>query len=576
MIFKTGLKTKIYNFCIFADMKKILLSIALCAFSASLSSEAEACTNVIVTKGASADGSVMVSYAADSHQLFGELYFHPSADWRKGSRLKISEWDTGFPKGEIDQVAHTYQTVGNMNEHQLIITETTFGGREGLANPKGIMDYGSLIYVTLQRASTAREAISVIDGFMQRYGYPSAGESFSIADKDECWIMEMVGKGEQKGAVWVAVRIPDGYICAHANQSRIHHFPLNDPENCLYSQDVISFAREKGWFSGKDEEFSFCDTYCPADFSGLRGCEARVWSAFRILGKEGFDSDRYFDFALGHNAANKMPLYIKPSSKVSLRDVADVMRDHYENTPLDFTEDVGAGPSRLPYRWRPMDFEIDGQTYSFERSIATQQTGFWIVCQSRSWLPDEVGGVLWFGVDDAATSALTPIYTNITAVPHCFEHGNGSMIEYSPTSAFWQFNKVAQFAYLYYDRVVPELRAFIVNYENENLKLLAAKDAELLQLLDQGKKTEALASMTQFCASRSQYLFEQWKKMENYVLVKYMDGNVKKQNLDGSFKDNGAGVNIPESPGHPAFRERWLRSIVKDHGEVIKVVDPAQ
>ncbi len=557
-------------------MKKLTFLLVLLAVTLIRVPAAVACTNVIVTKGASADGSVLVSYAADSHQLFGELYFHPAADWSKGSRLKINEWDTGFHKGEIDQVGHTFQTVGNMNEHQLIITETTFGGREGLANPEGIMDYGSLIYVTLQRAATAREAISTIDSFLQTYGYPSAGESFSIADKNECWIMEIVGKGEQKGAVWVAVRIPDGAICAHANQSRIHHFPLNDPENCLYSPDVISFARGKGWFSGKDEEFSFCDTYCPADFSGLRGCEGRVWSAFRILGKEGFDSEKYLDFAMGKNAANKMPLYIVPSEKVSLKDVADVMRDHFENTPMDFTEDVGAGPSRLPYRWRPMGFEIDGQAYSFERSIATQQTGFWIVCQSRSWLPDEVGGVLWFGVDDAATSALTPIYTNIQSVPHCFAHGNGSMLEYSPTSAFWQFNKVAQFAYLYYDRVAPELRAFIDNYENENLKLLAAKDAELLQLLGKGEKKAALASMTQFCSERSHYLLDEWKKMESYILVKFMDGNIKKQNADGSFKDNGAGMNIPEFPTQPKFRERWLRSIVKDQGEVIKVVAPAQ
>ena len=570
MYLREGKRNKsIYNY-----MKKITLLLVSSLLISTYSFRAEACTNVIVTKGASSDGSVLVSYAADSHDLFGELYFHPAADWDIGSKLKIYEWDTGFYKGEIEQAAHTFQTVGNMNEHQVIITETTFGGREGLANPKGIMDYGSLIYVTLQRAATAREAIRIIDGFMQTYGYPSAGESFSIADKDECWIMEMVGKGEEKGAVWVAIRIPDGCICAHANQSRIHHFPLNDPENCLYSPDVISFARGKGWFNGKDEDFSFCDTYCPADYSGLRGCEARVWSAFRILGKSGFDSEKYLDFATGRNAANKMPLYITPEEKISVKDVADVMRDHYENTPLDFSEDVGAGPSRLPYRWRPMDFEIDGQSYVFERSIATQQTGFWIVCQSRGWMPDELGGVLWFGVDDAATSALTPIYSNVSSVPRCFEHGNGSMMEYSPTSAFWQFNKVAQFAYLYYDRVVPELRAFIDNYETENLKLLAAKDAELLQILGRGKRNEVLASMTDFCTSRSQYLFDEWKKMENYILVKFMDGNVKRQNPDGSFKDNGAGVNIPDSPEHPKFRERWLRSIVKDQGEAIKAVTP--
>lgn len=531
----------------------------------------DACTNILVTKGASADGSVLVSYAADSHILFGEIYYKPSADWAKGAKLGIYEWDTGMYKGEIDQVPHTFKTVGNMNEHQLTITETTFGGRE-LANPNGVMDYGSLIYITLQRAKSAREAIKTIDALMQEYGYPSAGESFSIADKEECWIMEIVGKGDQKGAVWVAIRIPDGYICAHANQSRIDRFPLNDPENCLYAPDVISFAREKGWFNGKDEDFSFCETYCPYDFSGLRGCEGRVWSAFRILGGSGFDADKYVDFATGHNPANKMPLYIKPEKKVSVKDVADVMRDHYEGTVMDFSEDVGAGPSRLPYRWRPMSFKLDGQEYVFERSIATQQTGFWIVCQSRGWLPDEVGGVLWFGVDDAATSALTPIYTNITETPLCFREDNGSMIEYSPTSAFWLFNKVAQFAYLYYDRVAPELRGFIDKYEQENEALLEQQDAKTVAMLEAGNRDGALASMTAFCAERSQYLFDSWKGMENYLLVKYMDGNIKQQNPDGSFKDNGAGKDIPDSPLHPEFRERWLRSIVQDHGDVVKVV----
>lgn len=536
----------------------------------------DGCTNVIVTKGASVDGSCIVSYAADSHQLFGAVYFHPASDWAAGSKIKIYDWDGGFYKGEIAQVAHTWQTVGNMNEHQLTITETTFGGRPGLENKDGIMDYGSLIYTTLQRARTAREAIKIIDELMQTYGYPSEGESFSIADTQECWIMEIVGKGEKKGAVWVAVRIPDGYICAHANQSRIDRFPLNDPENCLYASDVISFAREKGWFDGKDEEFSFCDTYCPVDFGALRGCEARVWSAFRILGGNGFDSDRYLDFAMGTNPTNKMPLYIKPEKKISVKDVADVMRDHYEGTPMDMTEDAGAGACRTPYRWRPMGFQVDGESYVFERAIATQQTGFWIVCQSRGWLPDEVGGVLWFGVDDAATSAVTPIYTNVQSVPECFREDNGSMLEYSPTSAFWQFNKVAQFAYLYYDRAVPEIRSFIDRYENENLTLLAAQDEKCVKMLEAGNRAAALTAMTEFCAERSQYLFDSWKEMESYLLVKFMDGNIKVQNGDGSFKDNGAGKKIPASPQQPMHRERWLKAIVNDHGETIQVARPAR
>jgi len=532
---------------------------------------ADACTNVIVTKGASADGSCMVTYAADSHQLYGELYYKKAKDWPAGSVLDIYDWDSGYYRGQIAQVPHSFQTVGNMNEHQLIIMETTFGGREGLANPDGVMDYGSLIYVTLQRARNAREAICTIDDLVQTYGYCSEGETFSIVDKEECWVFEIVGKGTEKGAVWVAVRVPDGMICAHANQSRIHHFPLNDPENCLYSPDVISFARQKGFFNGKDEEFSFCDTYCPADWSGLRACEARVWSAFRLLGGSNFDDARYLDFAKGENPANKMPLCIVPEKKVTVKALADVMRDHYEGTPLDFSEDVGAGVSRLPYRWRPMSFELDGRKYMFERSIATQQTGFWYLAQARSWLPDEVGGLLWFGVDDAATSALTPIYTCISEVPECFREGNGSMLEYSPTSAFWLFNRVAQFAYLFYDRAEPEIRASVDRYENENVELVSRLDAKALKMLEGGNRSQAVRMLTEFCAARSRTLFERWDNLSNYLLVKYMDGNVKRQNEDGSFQDNGSGKPIPASPSHPAFRERWLRSVVRDQGDVIEI-----
>ena len=553
-------------------MKRLATAAALIAAILMLGSlRANACTNVIVTKGASADGSCMVTYAADSHQLYGELYYRPSGNWPAGSMLDIYDWDEGMYRGRIAQAPHTYQTVGNMNEHQLIIMETTFGGRPGLENKDGIMDYGSLIYVTLQRARTAREAIRVIDGLVQTYGYPSEGETFSIVDKDECWIFEIVGKGEQKGAVWVACRIPDGCISAHANQSRIHHFPLNDPENCMYSPDVISFAREKGFFSGSDAEFSFCDAYCPADWSGLRACEARVWSAFRILGGDKFDSDKYLDFAKGENPDNKMPLWIEPQEKVSVKALADVMRDHFEGTALDFSEEAGAGVSRLPYRWRPMSFELDGKQYMFERSIATQQTGFWYLGQSRGWLPDEVGGLLWFGVDDAATSALTPIYTNVTSVPECFREGNGSMLEYSPTSAFWLFNRVAHYAYVFYDRVAPEIREAADCYENENVKLVEELDAKALRMLESGNRNQAIRMLTEFCAQRSQYLFNRWNDLGNYLLVKYMDGNVKRQNPDGSFQDNGSGKNIPASPIHPQFRERWLRSVVNDHGEVIEI-----
>jgi len=554
-------------------MKSIrTIVVALVALLAVAAPDSRACTNVIVTKGASADGSCMVSYAADSHNLFGELYFRPAKDWPKGTMLDVYDWDSGMYRGKIAQVPHTYQTVGNMNEHQLIIGETTFGGREELADPNGIVDYGSLIYITLQRARTAREAIRTIDALLQEYGYPSEGETFSIADKDECWIMEIVGKGTlEKGAVWVAVRIPDGYVCSHANQSRIHHFPLNDPENCLYAKDVISFARKAGYYSGSDADFSFCDTYNPIDFGGMRYCEARAWSALRLLGGKNFDADRYLDFAMGYNGANKMPLYVKPERPVTVADVAAVMRDHFEGTPMDFTEDVGAGPSRLPYRWRPMSWEVDGQHYIFERSIATQQTGFWFVAQSRGWLPDEVGSVIWFSVDDAATSPLTPIYANITAVPRCFAEGNGSLLRYSDTSAFWLFNRVTHFAYLFYDRVAPEIRMKIADWEFESLTRLQEMDKRLCAMIEGGNGRAARIAMTEFCRDRCDQLFREWTEMGNYLLVKYMDGNVKRQNEDGSFKENGAGKDIPDSPLHPQFRERWLRAIVNDHGETIRM-----
>ena len=459
-------------------MNKFLKS-ALCAAFVMMSVQGGlACTNVLVTKGASKDGSVFVTYAADSHQLYGELYFTPAGFFKPGVMLNVTEWDTGRFLGQIPQIGRTYQTVGNMNEHQLIITETTYGGRPELYDPDGIMDYGSLIYITLQRARTAREAIQIIADLANEYGYASSGESFSIADKNEVWIMELIGKGSKldrkgrnvrKGIVWVAARVPDGYICAHANQARITNIDFNDPENWLYSEDVVDFAREMGYFEGADEEFSFCDAYAPLTFSGMRGCESRVWAAYNILCDgmiDGRPAEEYLDFAMGYNADNRLPLFVKPAEKISFKEVADVMRDHYEGSPMDMRVDAGAGGHHTPYRWRPMEFEYDGKTYLNERAIATQQTGFWIVCQSRSWLPDEIGGVIWFGADDAATSCLTPVYTSVNEIPQCIKVGNGSLIEYSPTSLFWVTNRIANFAYMLYDRIEPEVREVIDAREN--------------------------------------------------------------------------------------------------------------
>ena len=540
-----------------------------------------ACTNVIVTAGASSDGSVMVTYAADSHQLYGELYFHPAKNWDEGSMLKVYNWDEGNYMGSIRQVPKTFQTVGNMNEHQLMITETTFGGREELWHGAGVMDYGSLIYITLQRARTAREAIEIMDELMQTYGYPSEGESFSIADKFEAWIMEVVSKGDGSGSVWVARRVPDGYICAHANQARITTFPMDDADNCLYSPDVISFARSKGWYSGEDKDFSFSDVYNPVDFGGARFCDSRAWAAFNILcdgkftwedadGEHTAASEDYLDYAMGHNLSHRMPLWVKPEKKVTLSSLADVMRDHFEGTPMDMTQDVGAGCSSTPYRWRPMEWEIDGQKYVHERAIATQQTGFWILCQAREWLPDEVGGILWFGVDDAATSALTPVYTNINAVPLVFAEGNGSMTEYSDTSAFWQFNKVTHFAYLFYDRVAPVLREEIKAYEELCLKSVKETDAKALYYLERNRRRRAIREITEATSRLATHLIVRWKELEKQLLVDYMDGNVKKKDADGSYLMNTPGTRIPASPGHPEQRERWLRGIVQDHGETLK------
>ena len=496
--------------------------------------ESHACTNVLVTKGASTDGSNMVSYAADSHQLYGALYFTPKGNFKPGTTLRVDEWDTGKYLGDIAQIPNTYTTIGNMNEHSLIITETTFGGRPELEDPNGIIDYGSLIYITLQRAKTAREAIATIAELIETYGYASSGESFSIADANEAWIMEMISKGKYgKGIVWVARRIPDGYVSAHANQARITNIPKNDP-TCLYSEDVISFARKEGLFDGDDKDFSFCDTYAPADFGAMRGCEARVWSFFNRHGDE--DMSKYIDFARGDNPKNRMPLYVKAKEKLSVKDVADMMRDHYEGTEFDMTKGISAGGHELPYRWRPSSYEVDGVKVHNERAIATQQTGFWFVGQCRSWLPNEVGGVFWFAVDDAGTSPLSPFYTCSNAISEHYAFGNGSMIEYSPTSMFWLQNRIAQFAYLRYNHIGKEVRENIDRHELSMMDMVAQADAEAMKMASTSDREDYL---TNFSVHQANQLFVKWKTLDEYLLEKYIDGNIKRQNEDGSFKNNG-------------------------------------
>ncbi len=541
-------------------MKKTILTLILAAAVWT----ADACTNFIVTKGASADGSVMVSYAADSHQLYGALYFTPGGKFKAGEMLRVEEWDTGKYLGDIPQVASTYTTIGNMNSHSLIIGETTFGGRAELEEPNGTMDYGSLIYITLQRAKTAREAIEVIADLAATYGYASSGESFSIADKDEAWIMELISKGKfGKGIVWVARRIPDGYVSAHANQARITTFPLNDKENCLYSEDVISFARERGYFSGKDEEFSFADAYAPLDFGAMRGCEARVWAFFRTVAD---DMDKYVDYAMGHNPSNRMPLWVKPRAKVAPKVVFDAMRDHYEGTPMDMTTDIGAGGSHCPYRWRPMYFKVDGVEYCNERATATQQTGFWFVAQARK----DKEGILWFGTDDAATSPLTPIFANSTAIPWCFSEQNGSMLKYSDESMFWITNRIAQFAYLRYDVIGKHVRAEIDKWEQSMLEEVKEIDAAIANVSNKPKKAAQIA--TEFSVKTAQRLFNDWKSLDNYLMVKYIDGNIKNEDEKG-FIENGNGKDIPAKIQQPGYSEKWKRAVAADNGKILRVVN---
>lgn len=563
-------------------MKKIRLILA--AAAALTYGAASACTNFIVTRGASTDGSVMVTYAADSHALYGALYHTPGGKHKSGAMLPVYEWDTGRYLTDIPQVRETWSTIGNMNEHSLIIGETTYGGRPELEDSTGRMDYGSLIYITLQRAKTAREAIGVIAELADTYGYASSGESFSIADPDEAWIMELIGKGfkddgkggnVRKGIVWVARRIPDGYVSAHANQARITTFPKDDPENCLYSPDVISFAREMGYYDGPDADFSFSDAYAPLDFGGMRACEARVWAFFRTVAD---DMDRYTDYAMGHNKDNRMPLWVKPRAKVSPKTLFDCMRDHYEGTPMDMTTDLGAGGHNCPYRWRPMEFEVDGVKYVNERATATQQTGFWFVAQARPDVTRDMG-ILWFGVDDAATSCLTPIFCSAQEVPGCFREDNGSMLEYSPTSAFWLFNRTTNFAYMRYDMISADIRKVTDKWENDMLRNVQALNARVGKMSPEARRSH----LTQLSVETAQQLFDRWQRLNNYLLVKYMDGNVKSEHgdvltfLDGDgsaahFVDNGNGKQIPGKIQFPGYNEKWKRAVAKDNGEILKVV----
>lgn len=549
--------------------------------------QSAACTNFLVTKGASADGSTMITYAADSHIRYGELYFSPATHWPAGSMVTIYDRSTARPLGQIPQVPYTYQTVGFMNEHQLAIGESTFGGRSELVDTTGLMDYAALMFLATQRAKTAREAIKVIAELVEEYGYASSGESFSIGDPHEVWIMEMIGKGtklqtdrkskqqfnSRKGAVWVAIRIPDGYVSAHANHARITGFPQEDGTRSIssrqldkifetgveivYSADVISFAREMGYYSGDDAGFSFSDVYAPLDFDAARFCELRVWSMFNRV-TEGMD--KYWDYATGKTTDGRMPLFVKPVRKLTPRDLMEFKRDYLQGTELDMSQDAGAGPFGLPYRWRGLTWEHEGQSYFNERVTVTQQTGFSFIAQMRSWLPDPIGGINWFGVDDAGTTVYVPFYCGINSVPGSWSQGYGDILEYREDAAFWVFNRLAHFAYLFYNRVMPDVRKVQDELESKFAAYTPAIDAAALRLW---QEDQALARefLTDYSSNMGEYTVKRWKELNEFLLVKYLDGNVKKEK-EGRFLRNEWGY--PQPPSFPGYNGKWKENVVKD------------
>ena len=514
-----------------------------------------ACTNFLVGKAATLDGSTLISYNADSYFLFGALYHYPAATYPEGSMLDVHDWDSGKLLGKIKQVDKTYSVIGNINEHQVSIGETTFGGRPELVDTTAVMDYGSLIYIALQRSKTSREAIKVMTDLVAEYGYCSEGESFSVADPNEVWILEMVGKGaNNKGAVWVAQRIPDDCVCAHANQARITTFPYDDKNNCMYAEDVIAFAREKGYFKGKNKDFSFSDTYAPLDYVALRACEARVWSFFRKVDPA---MDKYITYIKGETT-ERMPLWIKPTFKLTAQKLKEYMRDQYEGTELDMTKGLAAGPFGSKLRCSPLTFKVDSVEYVHERPVATQQTGFTFVAQMRSWLPDYIGGILWFGVDDAATGLYVPMYCGINRVPECYRQDNGSLLEYSATSAFWTYNWVANYAYSKYSYMMPDIKKVQSKWEEDFNSLVPAMDKVAIGMTE----ADARVFLSEFSVSQAENSTAAWKKLGEYLLVKYMDGNIKAEK-NGKFIQNE--YKIPTTIIRAGYPDDYLRQMVKEN-----------
>ena len=545
-------------------MNKIFASALMAVAMLGSVSEAEACSNFIVGKKASVDGSVMCSYSADDYGMFQYLCHYPAAKHAKGEMRKIFDWDSNKYHGEIPEAAETYNVIGNINEWQVTIGETTYGGREEMVDSTGIMDYGSLIYVALQRSKTAREAIKVMTTLANTYGYNSGGETFTICDPNEAWIMEMMGKGAgSKGAVWVALRIPDDAICAHANQSRIGKFNMKDKKNVMYAKDVVSFARSKGWFQGKDADFSWKMAYAKPDFSGRRFCDARAWAMLNHF----YDMSPYLDWALGKNPdAQDMPLWVVPNKKVSVQDVENVMRDHYEGTPLSVADgsDIGGGIWEMPYRPTPLMYKVDGKQYFNERPVSTQQSGFVFVSQMRSWLPREIGGVFWFANDDANMAAFTPVYCSMTERPECYNTPGADALHFSKKNAYWVCNMTSNMVYPRYSLMFPTLKEVRDSLDNSYFAAQAGVEKKAQELYAQNPQA-AVKYLNDYSVEKAQQMLARWNQLFEFMVVKYNDMIIKPTDKNGTFKKTPYGLGA--TPVRPGYPEKFAKQLVKQSGD---------
>ena len=545
-------------------MNKIFASALMAVAMMGCVSEAEACSNFIVGKKASVDGSVMCSYSADDYGMFQYLCHYPAAKHAKGEMRKIYDWDSNKYHGEIPEAAETYNVIGNINEWQVTIGETTYGGREEMVDSTGIMDYGSLIYVALQRSKTAREAIKVMTTLANTYGYNSEGETFTICDPNEAWIMEMMGKGAgSKGAVWVALRIPDDAVCAHANQSRIGKFNMKDKKNVMYAKDVVSFARSKGWFQGKDADFSWKMAYAKPDFSGRRFCDARAWAMLNHF----YDMSPYLDWALGKNPdAQDMPLWVVPNKKVSVQDVENVMRDHYEGTPLSVADgsDIGGGIWEMPYRPTPLMYKVDGKQYFNERPVSTQQSGFVFVSQMRSWLPREIGGVFWFANDDANMAAFTPVYSSMTERPECYNTPGADALHFSKKNAYWVCNMTSNMVYPRYSLMFPTLKEVRDSLDNSYFAAQAGVEKKAQELYAQNPQA-AVKYLNDYSVEKAQQMLARWNQLFEFMVVKYNDMIIKPTDKNGNFEKTPYGLGA--RPARPGYPEKFAKQLVKQSGD---------